>query len=162
SISDIGTALLSGASLCIEDPDAIASPARLIALIDARRITHLDVPPAVLRVMDPSSASSSLRTIIVGGEPCPPAVIRSWAGRVRVVSVYGPTEATVCASLCVCDPATWTRPVLGRPIPNTSFRLLDADQHAARPGSPAELYIGGVGLARAYLNRPDLTASKFV
>ncbi len=162
SISDIGTALLSGAALCIEPAEALQPGPALVERIGARGITHLDIPPALLRVLEPARMPACVETIIIGGEACPPEVVRRWAERFRVVNVYGPTEATVCTSLCVCDPVTWRRPLLGRPIPNATLHLLDERLAPVAPGTAAELYIGGIGLARGYLNRPDLTAARFL
>ncbi|HUR54422.1 MAG TPA: AMP-binding protein [Gemmataceae bacterium] len=151
SVSDIGTALLSGSTLLIEPDDELRDPAKLTRLLHERRVTHIDLPPAMLRVLDIDAMPDTLRTIVIGGEAAAVEVVRKWAGRFRVVNVYGPTEATVCTSLCVIDPATWTEPLLGRPIANTGYHVLDG-----------ELHISGVGLARGYLNRPELDAAKFV
>ncbi len=162
SISDVGTALLSGATLCIEPPERLRPGPDLIELLRIRQITHVDIPPAVLPLLDPETLPACLETVIIGGEPCPPEVVRRWARRVRVVNVYGPTEATVCTSLCLCDPNTWDAPLLGRPIPNVAYRILDESGVAVPQGTPGELCIGGFGLARGYLNRPELSARKFI
>jgi myxalamid-type nonribosomal peptide synthetase MxaA len=151
SVSDIGTALLSGSTLLIEPDDELRDPAKLTHLLHARRVTHIDLPPAMLRLLDLHAIPDTLRTVVIGGEPAPVEVVRKWAARVRVVNVYGPTEATVCTSLCVVDPATWTEPLLGRPIPNVGYHVIDG-----------ELCISGIGLALGYLNRPELDAAKFV
>lgn len=161
SVSDIGTALLAGATLCIE-PDASLAGTGLVRTLHERRITHLDLPPALLRVLDPEAMPASLRTLIIGGEAADPVVVRRWATRFRVVNVYGPTEATVCTSLCVCDPVMWTRPLLGRPLPGVHWRVLDEGRRDAPTGTPGELFVGGIGLASGYRNRPDLDAERFV
>jgi thioester reductase-like protein len=162
SVSDIGTVLLSGSTLCIEPDDDLRDPVRLTRLLHDRGITHIDLPPALLRVLDPATLPAKLRTVVIGGEPALPEVVRRWAARVRVVNVYGPTEATVCTSLCACDPQTWSEPLLGRPIPGIRYRVLDEQMTPVQPGESGELFIGGIGLARGYLNRPELTATKFV
>jgi amino acid adenylation domain-containing protein/thioester reductase-like protein len=151
SVSDVGTALLSGSTLCVEPDEDLRDPVRLTRLLHDREITHVDLPPALLRVLDPDAMTPGLRTVVIGGEPAAPEVVRRWARRVRVVNVYGPTEATVCTSLCACDPETWSEPLLGQPITGIRYQVLDG-----------ELLISGVGLARGYLNRPELTAAKFV
>lgn len=120
SISDIGTALLAGAALCIE-PGIRRAPGGVMALLRERGITHADLPPSLLAMLNPDELPESVRTIIIGGEVCPPEVVRRWARRVRLVNVYGPTEATICTSLGVCDPDTWDRPLLGHPIPNIGY-----------------------------------------
>jgi amino acid adenylation domain-containing protein/thioester reductase-like protein len=162
SVSDVGTALLSGATLCIERPEHLHPGLGLIELMRDRQITHVDIPPSVLSLLDPETLPPCLETVIIGGEPCPPEVVRRWARVVRVVNVYGPTEATVCTSLCLCDAESWNAPLLGQPIPNVSYHVLDESGHPVAPGTAGELCIGGVGLARGYLNRLALTARKFI
>src|SRR5262249_26066098 len=120
-----------------------------------------DLPPALLRVLDPDSLPDTLRTLIAGGEPSPPEVVRRWARRFHVVNVYGPTEATVCTSLSTCDPHTWDQPLLGQLIAGARYLVLDGQFRPAAPGTPGELAIAGPGLARGYLGRPELTAAKF-
>lgn len=151
SLSDLGTSLLSGASLFIERPASLVPGRRLTDLLRRRAITHLDFPPSMLPLMDPATAPRSLETLILGGEACPPALIRRWAEKVRVVNVYGPTEATICTSLGVCSAKTWDRPLLGRPLPGIDYRIRDG-----------ELCIGGVGLARGYVNLPKRTSEQFI
>jgi amino acid adenylation domain-containing protein/thioester reductase-like protein len=156
SVSDICTALTSGATLVIEpEPDWSQLPDG----IRDQGITNLDLPPALLGVIDPAVLPDSLQTVVIGGEAALPELVRKWARRFRVVNVYGPTEATVCTSLCICDPITWDEPLLGRPIPGIEYAVSDEDGRPVRQG---ELWIAGTGLARGYLNRPDLTAAKFL
>ncbi|HTE18245.1 MAG TPA: non-ribosomal peptide synthetase, partial [Armatimonadota bacterium] len=168
SVSDLGVALLSGATLVIEPRSALETAAGLLTVLREQGITHLDLPPALLRVLDLAGRPECLQTIIIGGESCPPDVVRRWArpddeGRgCRVVNVYGPTEATICTSLCICDPDTWTRPLIGDPLPGVTYHLLDTERQPVGAGTPAELYIGGTTLARGYLNRPELDAARFV
>lgn len=162
SVSDIGTALLAGSTLCIE-PQALLQPGpHFDELLRERGITHMDIPPALLRTMDCTRAPDSLETIIIGGEACAPDVVRRWAGRCLVVNVYGPTEATVCTSLGACDPITWSRPLIGQPLPNVSYHLFDEAMQEVPTGTPAQLYIGGIQVARGYVDEPELTKSKFV
>ena len=124
-------------------------------VIRERTITHADLPPSLLALLSPRDAPASLETIVIGGEVCPPAAVRAWASRVRLVSVYGPTEATVCTSLCICDPA-WQRPLIGQPIPGVELAILDEAGNPVEPATPGELYIGGAGVALGYVDRPAL------
>ena len=162
SLSDIGTCLLAGAALVVEREDDLRDPDRLVRALHRWRVTHLDVPPALLRVLDPAALPASLRTLVIGGEPCPPAVVRRWATRCRVVNVYGPTEATVCSSLCVCDADRWFEPLLGLPTPGVRYLLLGEDQQPVEGEAVGELAIAGDGLARGYHRLPELTAGKFI
>ena len=104
-----------------------------------------------------------LRLINLGGEACPQAIVERWArpGR-QVFNTYGPTEATVSASLAELHPG---QPVtIGRPLPNYSLLVIDAAvENGLRllpQGETGELCITGPGVAAGYLGRPDLTAEK--
>jgi acyl-CoA synthetase (AMP-forming)/AMP-acid ligase II/thioester reductase-like protein len=151
SVSDWGTALAAGATLVIPAPDALAAPARLRGELARRGITHVDLPPALLGHLPPDDPPPGLRVVVLGGEPCPIEPLRSLARRARVVVVYGPTEATVCSSLVVVDPARWHRPLIGDPLPGVAYRVVDG-----------ELWIGGDCLALGYAGDPEATARRFV
>jgi amino acid adenylation domain-containing protein/thioester reductase-like protein len=151
SISDIGTALVSGATLVIEDPAATRSVDGLLAVMESRAITNADLPPSLLPLLDPARVPACLETVVIGGEPADPACVRALARRLRVVNVYGPTEATVCTSLCVCDARTWDKPLLGKPVPGVKYRVIDG-----------ELVIFGDAVALGYLNRPVEDRERFV
>ena len=162
SISDIGTTLLSGATLYLVDAETIGTPARLLDLLARHDITHVDLPPALLALIDPKALPPSFETIVIGGEVCPIDVVRAFAERVRLVSVYGPTEATICTSLVVCDARTWRRPSIGAPIPGIEYTVVDDALTPVVDGTPGELLIRGRGLALGYLRRPELERTKFV
>lgn len=160
SISDIGTTLLSGAALYIEPASNLKNPAKLVESLHKNQITHIDIPPALLGVLNPADMPTSIETIIIGGEVCPAATVRKWAAHFRVVNVYGPTEATVCSSLCCCGP-DWNRPLIGTALPGVSYAIVK-DNLPAKPNVPGELYIMGDCLARGYLNRSELNRKKFI
>lgn len=159
SISDLGTALLSGASLHL-DP-GVDSVQALLFMMTRDGITHADLPPSIVRLMDPDALPRTLRTVIVGGEPCDPAVVRRLAGRLRLVNVYGPTEATVCTSLGRCTPQ-WSQPLLGQPLPHVRYHVLDEALREVETGREGELCIAGPALARGYLGQPELEAARFI
>ncbi len=162
SLSDVGTTLLSGAALFIEAEDDLRDPDRLVRLLHRRSITHVDIPPSLLRLLDPESMPTTLRTLIIGGEPCPVETVRAWARRFRLVNVYGPTEATICSSLCVCDADEWREPLVGQPTPGVRYFLLGEDQQPLTGPGVGELAIAGVGLARGYHRLPERTARQFI
>ncbi len=162
SISDIGCALLAGSTLFIEPPGLLAPGPHFLDLVKERKITHMDVPPSLLKTIPSEQAPDSLETIVIGGEACAPDVVRTWARKCLVVNVYGPTEATVCTSLGACDPETWERPLIGQPIANVEYYLLDEEQKPVAPDTPGELYIGGISLAQGYVGEFELTSAKFV
>jgi amino acid adenylation domain-containing protein/thioester reductase-like protein len=151
SISDVGTALLSGATLVCTSSHTRLSPRALVARMAELRITHVDLPPSLLALLDVASLPTSLRTIIIGGEACADGVVERAAKQVRLVNVYGPTEATVCTSLCVCEPGDRHHGRLGLPLPHVKYVVEDG-----------ELLIGGSCLARGYAGDDALTQRRFV
>lgn len=161
SISDIGTTLLAGATLCIENEQALKLALNLPKLLKKRQITHLDLPPSLLQIFEPEDFSSTLETLIIGGEVCPISVIQKWSQYYRLINVYGPTEATVCTSMKDCTP-DWSSPNIGKPISGIVYTVRDKNGQEVAKGKEGELYIAGIGLALGYINNALLTAEKFV
>jgi amino acid adenylation domain-containing protein len=143
----------------------------LAALERHRDLTLLKLTPAHLailsRSLDPARAAGLARVLVVGGEALPAPVAAWWrrhAPGTRVVNEYGPTETVV--GCCVhdygpADPENGDVPI-GRPIANTRLYVLDEELQPVPPGVVGELYIGGDGVARGYLGRPELTAERFL
>ena len=100
-----------------------------------------------------------IQSLIVAGEPCPPEVARTWSQGRSFFNAYGPTESTVCATTLRYEGGRLT---IGKPIANMQVFILDRHNTPQPIGVPGELCIGGVGVAREYLNRPKLTAEKFI
>ncbi|OLP62451.1 peptide synthetase [Xaviernesmea oryzae] len=126
----------------------------------ANAITCMASSPTLLSSIE--SDVPTLRTILVGGEACPQSLVARWSrpGR-QILNTYGPTEATVTATM---GPLLPERPVtIGTPLPTYSIVILDPEApRLAAPGEMGEIGIAGIGLAAGYLNRPDLTAEKFI
>lgn len=157
SISDILVTLTSGATLVIEPTDSISLSANIMDIIDKQRITHADLPPSLIRIMDADKCPDSLQTIVIGGEATDRDTVAKWATKVRLINVYGPTETTVCTSLCQYTQA-WDVPTIGKEIKDVKYDiynngLLDADE--------GELWISGPCLAIGYYKNPYLTEKKF-
>ncbi len=157
SISDILVTLTSGAALVIEPVAQEELASNLFKVIEQRRVTHTDIPPSLLKMLQPEDCPDCLQTIVIGGEPADIETVRRWSQSVCLVNVYGPTEATVCTSLCRCD-AQWNAPLLGDAIDHTHYSVyadgrLDADE--------GELWISGIGLAIGYHKDKELTDRKF-
>src|SRR5262249_14923130 len=118
------------------------------------------VPPSLLATL-PDAALPALATLVVAGERCTPEVLARWSRGRRLLNAYGPTEATVCAT--IGQPRLGDGPPpIGRPIANTEVYVLDDALERAPIGIAAELFLGGEGVAIGYLKRPELTAERFV
>ena len=162
SISDISMALYAGGALILAPQDAVVSPERITQLLEQHAITHAEIPASVLRTL-PNVKLPELQAAIAGGEVCPPDIVTTWSQGRRFFNAYGPTEATVCATLFenTMVEATSILPI-GRPISNVQAYILDSHLQPLPVGMPGELHIGGIGVARGYLDRPELTAEKFI
>ncbi|WP_139488457.1 non-ribosomal peptide synthetase [Brevibacillus dissolubilis] len=160
SVSEITMALLSGATLLMEDRDALLPGPELNRILRERRVTTVSMASSVLAAL-PFEEFPDLRTLIVGGEAPSRELIERYAQDRAFFNCYGPTEATVTTTLARCTDSTQTPPI-GRPIQNAKVYVLDEHLQPVPVGVPGELYIGGVGLARGYWNRPELTAERFI
>ena len=160
AVSEIFMALLAGATLVIPTADDLLAGPPLLELLREQAITTVTLPPSVLTGL-PNEALPRLHTLIVAGEACAAHLARHWADGRHFFNAYGPTEATVCTTIAEATGENW-QPVIGRPIANMQTYVLDTSMQPVAIGVPGELYIGGIGLARGYLHRPDLTAEKFV
>jgi acyl-coenzyme A synthetase/AMP-(fatty) acid ligase len=160
--------LITGARMIVAQPGGHQDPAYLVELIAAQQVTTVHFVPAMLQVFieEPDVARcTSLKRVICSGEALPLDLQTRFFERLpaELHNLYGPTEAAVdvTAWACRADPALRTVPI-GYPIANTQIHLLDAQLHPAPVGVTAELYIGGVQVARGYHGRPALTAEKFI
>ncbi|NTU44045.1 MAG: amino acid adenylation domain-containing protein [Chlorobiaceae bacterium] len=164
SVSEIATALCSGAELHLPDEEQRIPGLALRHYLEDSAITHITLPPTALALL-PKAGLPLLESLVVAGEPCSPALAAFWSKGRRFFNGYGPTEATVCTTIAECrhEDISPDRPLpIGRPIANTRLYLLDRNRQPVPTGIAGELYIGGVGLASGYLNRPELTAEKFI
>ncbi|GAA3625087.1 non-ribosomal peptide synthetase [Flavivirga jejuensis] len=160
SIWEIIMVLCSGAKMVLDDSKEMIAGEKLYKLIEENAISHLTLPPSLLATL-PKRKLPSLITLIVAGEACTENLIREWADGRVFLNAYGPTEYTVCAS--ISEPLNKNqRPDIGRPIRNTRLYVLDNNMHPVPVGIPGELYIAGIGLARGYLNKKELTNKLFV
>ena len=169
SIWELFVPLLSGARLVMARPGGQSDPAYLIEEVQRSGITVLQLVPSMLQVVmaEPGvEGCTGLRRLYCGGEALPVELQERCLARldgVELHNLYGPTEAAIDATHWQCRRGVGTGTVpIGRPLWNVAVYVLDGELEPVPEGAIGELYIGGVGLARGYRRRPDLTAERFV
>jgi amino acid adenylation domain-containing protein len=164
---EIWGALLNGARLEIIDRDTMLVPRALAAALRERRISVAFLTSALLRHVAAAepAAFATLRCLIAGGEVVDPAAVRAifaHGAPQRLLNGYGPSETTTFATTYeITEPPHGPIPI-GRPLRNVEAFILDAHGNAVPIGVRGQLHIGGLGVARGYLNAPELTAQRFV
>jgi non-ribosomal peptide synthetase-like protein len=162
SIEESWLALASGATLVVMDDDAVRLGPGLPAWLRRERVTVFCPTPTLLRATgcrDPEQVLPDLRLLYVGGEALPRDVAELWSRGRRLENGYGPTECTVTALRMRIDSGDEIS--IGIPIVGASAWVLDESLHEVPDGETGELCLGGVGLARGYHRRPELTAQRF-
>jgi amino acid adenylation domain-containing protein len=169
--------LLAGARLVVARPDGHRDPRYLAELIAAAGVSTVHFVPSMLDAflaqVEPVDLARcrSLRRVICSGEALSPRLAGAFfAATARagidpgLHNLYGPTEAAVDVSYWACSPADALAPTvpIGRPVANTRLYVLDRRGEPVPIGVPGELFIGGVQVAQGYLNRPELTAERFI
>ena len=176
SVEEIYPALTQGATIVLRTDEMISSARDFIHYCGVWRITILDLPTAYWHELTDAlnqvdlEMPKAVRLVIIGGEKAAFDRVAAWhervGERVRLVNTYGPTETTVAVTMCDLRPqdeSTRLKIVpIGRPLANATAYLLDESLRPVPIGAPGELHIGGPGVARGYVNRPDLAAEKFI
>ncbi|MGI4849565.1 MAG: amino acid adenylation domain-containing protein [Janthinobacterium lividum] len=161
AVSEIFTALTMGARLYLASSDALLPGENLLRTLRHYQIALVTLTPSALAAL-PLARLPCLKTLVVAGERCDPAIIAPWSQQLTVINAYGPTEVTVCATVHAVAGDARRPPPIGKPIANTQTYILDANLQPVPIGVTGELYLGGEGLARGYLNQPDMTAERFI
>ncbi len=159
SIEEIWPTWAVGATLVAGPTDSRRLGTELADFLEEERITVLYCVPTLLATIPRDLPL--IRNLLVGGEACQGQLVERWTrpGR-RILNTYGPTEATITAVWCELRPG---RPVtIGRPLPTYSVVLLDEQRRLVPDGEVGEICIGGPGVARGYVGRPELTADRFI
>jgi amino acid adenylation domain-containing protein len=176
SVEEIYPALTQGATVVLRTDEMISSARDFLRYCDQWQVTILDLPTAYWHDLTDTLPAedlklpAGLRLVIIGGEKAAFDRVVAWHRRVgenvRLLNTYGPTETTVVATMCdlrpqfeITSPNTVS---IGRPLANAAVYLLDKSLRPVPIGAPGELHIGGPGVARGYVNRPELTAEKFI
>ncbi|MEH1938078.1 MAG: amino acid adenylation domain-containing protein [Nostoc sp.] len=177
SLEQIFPTLIAGATLVLRGSD-VWTPTNFQKIISDFGLTVVNLPTAYWQQLAQEWAktqvldtNSQLRLVIVGGDVMLPEYVAIWQqsamSRVRLVNAYGPTETTITATLFeilpqLSEDINLKKMPIGRPLPNRTVYILDRYLQPVPIGVPGELYIGGVCLAKGYLNRPELTQEKFI
>lgn len=159
SMEEIWIPYMVGATLHVATPAMMGDAERLPDLLTDAGVTVLDTVPTLLAMF--AKDLPTVRLILMGGEALPAPLVSRWAvnGR-RLFNTYGPTEATVVATAAEMRPGEAV--TIGAPIPNYTAYVVDENLRAVPRGVQGELLIGGPGIAKGYLERPELTAEKFI
>jgi amino acid adenylation domain-containing protein len=161
--------LITGARLVVAPPGAHQDAAWLARIIQEEGITTLHFVPSMLQLFlegkDLREACRSVRQVMASGEALPYELQERFferVGKAELHNLYGPTEASVDVSFHACQPGSGKAVPIGRPISNIGLYVADPHDRPVPVGVAGELRIGGVGLARGYLHRPELTAERFI
>ncbi|WP_156160013.1 non-ribosomal peptide synthetase, partial [Paenibacillus sp. E194] len=167
---------LEGAQLCLLEPGGEKDPGLIATAIRKHQVTTMHFVPSMMHAfleymeMHRETASlSSLKQVFASGEALHVSHVQRFhqllgqTNGTHLANLYGPTEATIDVTYFDCAPeANWTSVPIGRPIDNTRMYILDEQMRLQPLGVPGELFIAGAGLARGYLNKPELTDERFV
>lgn len=169
SAEEIFPTLASGATLVLRTADLTDSFTRFWDFIDEWRITVLSLPTAFWHELvghlslHAGPWPASLRVVFIGGERALPAILHQWHKiapmGIQLFNTYGQTECTAVTTRCLLEPSDSEIVPIGRAVENVDLRILDEYGH---PTAQGELYVGGAGLGRGYLNQPEMSAQKFV
>jgi len=163
SVEQIFIALVNGVPLVLVRDNILLDSEKFEWWISLHRITHLHAIPSFL-VQLKFRKPYHLKRIVSGGDTFPVSLIKEWSKYCCVYNKYGPTETTITSielSINRNDEVSFNLPI-GKPLSNTRVYLLDIWQKPVPSGVVGEMYIGGSGVVRGYLNRPKLTAERFI
>ncbi|MCB9252335.1 MAG: amino acid adenylation domain-containing protein [Flavobacteriales bacterium] len=160
--------LLTGASIVIARPGGHKDSDYLIDIIEKQKITLLHFVPSMLEVFLHNLGEGKckdLKKVLCSGEALLPSQVTLFKSKLpfaELYNLYGPTEAAIDVTCCEIEDFYQNRVTIGKPVSNTSIYILDPQGISQPIGVPGELYIGGVQVARGYLNREDLTKERFL
>ncbi|GAA3937003.1 amino acid adenylation domain-containing protein [Chitinophaga oryziterrae] len=171
SVWQMFAALICGGTTVIYNDELIFNPGKLIKSIDQEQVTILELVPSYLAAVlqeDINIPLQHLKFLLVTGETVSQQLLARWFGHpyyktIPVVNAYGPTEASddICHYFMYETPVQTNIP-LGSPVQNLHIYITDESMHLCPVGVPGEICVSGVGVGRGYLNRPELTAEKFI
>ncbi|NQZ11849.1 MAG: amino acid adenylation domain-containing protein, partial [Algicola sp.] len=160
SVEQLFLALFNGASVYIPSLSQVKDAAQLKRQIIVQQVTHLHATPQYLAALGEFDSANNIKRVICGGDVVDERLKQIWAD--KLINEYGPTEVTVTAVQSLDFAQHNAINCIGKPLNNTRAYVLSAQKRLVPIGTPGELYIGGTGVARGYLNLPELTAERFV
>ncbi|PCK01701.1 MAG: hypothetical protein COA42_22895, partial [Alteromonadaceae bacterium] len=160
SVEQLFLALLNGASVYIPLIEDIKDTNIISDKLQALGVTHLHATPSYLQALGALDKPHSLKRVISGGDVGAAGLRAIWGD--LLINEYGPTESTITSLQCLEFNAHKSPACIGRPVANTQVYVLSDTQQLLPVGASGELYIGGAGVARGYLNRAELTAERFI
>jgi tyrocidine synthetase-3 len=164
SVEQVFSALTGGAVLVLVSRSVLLEGSQFERYINTHQINHIHAVPSFLDHLKIPGPCRHLKRVLSGGDVCPVRLARKWGTRCAFYNKYGPSETTITSIEARIDHPSEAlhRLPIGRPIGNTRIYILDRGRELVPLGVPGELYIGGTGVSRGYLNNPELTADKFV
>src|SRR6185369_13520765 len=168
SVWELFLPLITGAQVYMAQPGGHQDSSYLASAVADHEITVLQLVPSMLQVLiaEPDlSRWRSLKRLFCGGEVLPLELQKKFFERVdaELINLYGPTEVSIDASYWICErQSNRNGVIIGRPISNTEVYVLDEQLRLAPIGVAGELFVSGIGLARGYHQRPELTAERFL
>ncbi|HEY9003968.1 MAG TPA: amino acid adenylation domain-containing protein [Mucilaginibacter sp.] len=163
SAEQIFIAFLTGAGLVVINKFTLLDVKALEKYIIAKKVTHVHAVPTYLAELSIEDMSG-VKRVITGGESCLPALAAKWNSHCTFINEYGPTETTITSVEYVFERSGNPYPFIpiGRPTANTQIHIFDENKQPVPFGEVGEIYIGGDGVTRGYLNRPELTSERFI
>ncbi|MDO3624819.1 amino acid adenylation domain-containing protein [Mucilaginibacter sp. BT774] len=163
SAEQIFIAFLTGAGLVIINKNTLLDVKSFEKYIIAKKVTHIHAVPTYLAELTIEDMSQ-VKRVITGGESCLPALAAKWNNHCTFINEYGPTETTITSIEYVFEKSGNPYPFIpiGRPVANTQIHMLGENKELMPFGEIGEIYIGGDGVTRGYLNRPELTKERFI
>ncbi|MEA5517301.1 amino acid adenylation domain-containing protein [Nodularia sp. UHCC 0506] len=163
AIWELFTALCSGATLVLGAREQML-PGQLLANFMVRqKVQWVTLPPSVLATLTPFRHQLlDLQIVVAAGEACPISLAKEWISPcTRFFNAYGPTEITVCCTIYEFKPQDVNLPI-GYALPNVELYILDEEFQFCNRGEKGELYVGGMGVSRGYLDKPETTNTRFL
>ncbi|HXD33570.1 MAG TPA: amino acid adenylation domain-containing protein [Pyrinomonadaceae bacterium] len=170
SIWEIFGPLLQGVPLCMIPDEVVKDPAQFVAALANQRVTRLVLVPSLLRAMlddgnDLAARLSHLRICVCSGETLPASLAAEFGKRLpntRLINLYGSSEVAADVTCFEVAANAESNVPIGKPIGNTQVFVLDENLRPAAVNVPGQIFVGGEGLARGYLNQPEMTAERFI